>query len=85
MTNQELYENLSVAGLTGDLHDIMKTIRPNISRNTIRLAFVRGGTTRLRRRVIQEGTKLYEDHRAAEIAGAFEEKRTHAPHMAVVA
>lgn len=66
MTHERLYENLSVAGLTGDLYELMKTIRPTISRNTIRLAFMRGGTTRLRRRIIEEAKKLYEEYRATE-------------------
>lgn len=82
MSNEDLYENLSVAGLTGELHELMKTQRPKISRTTVRLAFVRGGTTRLRRRILEEGRKLYEEHRAAE-AGEGEHTTKPAPLYAV--
>lgn len=58
--NLQLYEQLSVAALTSELHEIMQTVRPGISRNTIRLAFVDGGTTPLRRRIIEEAKKLQE-------------------------
>lgn len=64
--NLKLYESLSVAGLIGDLHERMQVIRPGISRNTVRLAFVAGGTTRLRKRILEEATRLWEQHQSAE-------------------
>ena len=56
--NLRLYETLSIAGLIGDLHEKMQTIRPGISRNTILLAFKQGGSTRLRRRILSEARQL---------------------------
>lgn len=64
--NLKLYESLSVAGLIGDLHERMQAIRPGISRNTVRLAFVAGGTTRLRKRILQEASILWEQHQSDE-------------------
>lgn len=58
-----IYDDLSVAGLTGELHERMISLRPSISRNTIRLAFVAGATTPLRKRIIEEGKKLLETPR----------------------
>jgi hypothetical protein len=59
----ELYSNLSIAGLTGDLHERMQTIRPGISRNTIRLAFLKPNIkSKLRPRIIVEARKLWEEH-----------------------
>lgn len=63
-----LYEDISVAGLTADLHERMQTIRPGVSRNTIRLAFVEGATTPLRKRIIQEGRALLEQHQNQQAA-----------------
>lgn len=64
--NLDLYEDLSAAGLTGDLHERMQIIRPGISRNTIRLALVEGGTTPLRRRILQEANTVWEEHQTDE-------------------
>ena len=64
--NLKLYDSLSVAGLIRDLQEIMEGIRPGISRNTVRLAFVAGGTTRLRRRILEEANKLWEQHQSGE-------------------
>jgi hypothetical protein len=64
----DIYEQLSVAALTSELHEIMQTVRPGISRNTIRLAFTQGGTTPLRRRIIQEAQKLQERIQTTEAA-----------------
>lgn len=68
--NLDLYEDLSAAGLTGDLHERMQIIRPGISRNTIRLALVEGGTTPLRRRILQEANTVWEEHRASDTDNA---------------
>lgn len=65
-----IYEQLSVAALTSELHEIMQSVRPGISRNTIRLAFVQGGTTPLRRRIIQEAQKLHAEKIVAAEAAA---------------
>ena len=62
----KMYEELSVTGLIGDLYQKMQIIRPGISRNTIRLAFVQGGTTKLRRRILGEAKQLLETHRASD-------------------
>ncbi len=63
MTTENIYDQLSVAGLTSELHDVMTALRPGISRNTIRLAFLAGATTPLRKRIIEEGKKLLETPR----------------------
>lgn len=61
----DLYEALSVAGLSGDLYDRMQTIRPGISRNTIRVAFTQPNQkSKLRPRIIAEARKLWEEHQA---------------------
>lgn len=61
----KLYESLSVAGLIGDLHEQMQKIRPGISRNTIRVAFIYPNVkSRLRPRIIEEANKLWQNHQA---------------------
>lgn len=63
-----LYEQLSVAGLIGDLQEHMDNIRPGISRNTILLAFKRPGTTPLRRSILEAAKKLLENKQAEVVA-----------------
>lgn len=61
--NFNLYEALSVAGLIGDLHEQMQKIRPGISRNTIRVAFIYPNIkSRLRPRIIEEANKIWQNH-----------------------
>ncbi|HRI58350.1 MAG TPA: hypothetical protein PK228_01460 [Saprospiraceae bacterium] len=69
--NFQLYESLSIAGRIGDLYDRMQAIRPGISRNTIRVAFMQPNQkSKLRPRIIEEARKVWEEHLAETAAEA---------------